>query len=70
MIRQHDEKALKWMDIVRACGVPLHQRLYLVGQKSATAIEEIGREEPTPCGTTRDDNWASSARLSDSEGAQ
>jgi hypothetical protein len=48
MIRQHDASVdVKWISF--ACAVCCFtQRIDLVGQKSATAIEEIGREESAP----------------------
>jgi hypothetical protein len=46
MIRQYDESVeVKWISFARAA-CRFTQRLDLVGQKSAAAIEEIGREEP------------------------
>ena len=67
MIRQHDESVdMKWISFARAA-CRFTQRLDLVGQESAAAMEEIGREEPAPRGDKRTTIIRHPRKLTDSE---
>src|SRR5689334_21567507 len=67
MFRQHDESVdMKWMTL--ACAARrFAQRLDLVGQKRAAAIEQIGGEEPAASGDKRATIVRHTCKVADSE---